>query len=127
MIFFLLSNIALSETDTQLWLSTNVRKKVAKDLRIEWTQHLRFEYDISQIQSVMPELELRYKPIKPLSLKIGYRYVYEHTKSGDFEVAHRYHFQISTGKTVGPLKIAYRLRYQEKHEEDEYDKQEHHG
>ena len=56
---------------------------------------------MSQVQSIMPELELRYKPIKPLSMKIGYRYVYERTKNDDFEPAHRYHFQISTGKKFG--------------------------
>ena len=98
-----------------------MRKKIAKDVRIEWTQHLRFDHNVSQIQSVMPELELRYKPIKILSMKIGYRYIYERTKNGDFEPAHRYHFQVSTGKKFGSVKVAYRLRYQEKHEEDEYD------
>ena len=121
MILLLLSKILFAETDTQFWLSTNIRKKIAKDVRIEWTQHLRFDHNISQIQSAMPELELRYKPIKPLSMKIGYRYIYERTKNGDFEPAHRYHFQVSTGKKFGSVKVAYRLRYQEKHEEDEYD------
>ena len=116
-----LSKILFAETDTQFWLSTNMRKKIAKDLRIELTQHFRFDNNISQIQSVMPELELRYKPIKPLAMKIGYRYIYERTKNGDFEPAHRYHFQVSTGKNFGSVKVAYRLRYQEKHEEDEYD------
>ena len=121
MILLLLSKILFAETDTQLWLSTNVRKKIAKDFRIEWTQHLRLDTNISQIQSAMPELELRYKPINSLSMKIGYRYIYESTKNGDFEPAHRYHFQVSTGKKIGLIKVAYRLRYQEKHEEDEYD------
>ena len=54
-------------------------------------------------------------------MKIGYRYIYERTKNGDFEPAHRYHFQVSTGKKFGSVKVAHRLRYQEKHEEDEYD------
>ena len=98
-----------------------MRKKIAQNVRIEWTQHLRFDHNISQIHSVMPELELRYKPIKPLSMKIGYRYIYERTKNSDFEPAHRYHFQVSTGKKFGSVKAGYRLRYQEKHEEDEYD------
>ncbi len=121
MILLLLSKILFAETDMQFWLSTNMRKKIANDVRIEWTQHLRFDHNISQIKSVMPELELRYKPIKPLAMKIGYRYIYERTKNGDFEPAHRYHFQVSTGKKFGSVKVAYRLRYQEKHEEDEYD------
>ena len=121
MILLLLSQLVSAETDTQLWMSTNVRKKVVKDWRVEYTQHLRFENNISQVESVMPELELRYKPFKPLSMKIGYRYIYERTKNGDFEPAHRYHFQVSTGKKFGPVKIGYRMRYQEKHEEDEFD------
>lgn len=121
MIILLLSQLASAETDTQLWLSTNLRKKLAKDWRVEWTQHLRFEDNMSHVQSVMPEVELRYKPLKYLSMKIGYRYVYERTKHDDFEPAHRYHFQISTGKKLGSVKIGYRLRYQEKHEEDEFD------
>ena len=117
----LLSQLAFAETDTQLWMSTNVRKKVIKDWRVEYTQHLRFTDNVSQVESIMPEFELRYKPIKPLSMKIGYRYIYERTKNGDFEPAHRYHVQVSTGKKFGPVNVGYRLRYQEKHEEDEYD------
>ena len=120
-LLLLLSQLALAQTDTQLWMSTNVRKKVIKDWRVEYTQHLRFTDNISQVESIMPEFELRYKPIKPLSMKIGYRYIYERTKNDDFEPAHRYHFQVSTGKKFGSVKVGYRLRYQEKHEEDEFD------
>ena len=120
-LFLWVCQIAMANTDSQLWMSTNVRKNVANDLRVEWTQHLRFDANISQIQSIMPEVELRYKPLKPLSLKIGYRYIVERSKSGNFEPAHRYHFQLSTSKKFSVIKVGYRIRYQEKHEEDEFD------
>ena len=121
LLLMLLSQLVHAETDTQLWMSTNVRKNVVQDWRVEYTQHLRFTDNISQVESIMPEFELRYKPIKPLSVKIGYRYIHERTKNDDFEPAHRYHMQLSTGKKFGPVKVGYRLRYQEKHEEDEFD------
>ena len=54
------------ETDSQLWMSTNVRKKVIKDWRVEYTQHLRFENNISDVQSVMPEFELATSQSNPL-------------------------------------------------------------
>ena len=120
-LLMLFSQLAQADTDTQLWMSTNVRTKIIKDWRVEYTQHLRFTDNISQTESIMPEFELRYKPIKPLSMKIGYRYIYERTKNDDFEPAHRYHIQLSTGKKFGSVKVGYRLRYQEKHEEDEFD------
>jgi hypothetical protein len=120
-VVLLFSTTANAKNDSQLWLSANARYKPLPKMRMEFTQHLRFDNNISQVESVMPELEMQYSPIKPLAVKIGYRYISERTKNNDFEPAHRYHIQISTQKEMGPLEFSYRLRYQEKHEEDEYD------
>jgi hypothetical protein len=115
------SSASFGSTDGQLWLSANARYKPHKTLRLEITQHLRLSNNLSQVEKVMPELEMQYRPIKPLSVSIGYRYISERTKNNDFEPAHRYHAQLSSKKDIGPLELSYRLRYQEKHEEDEFD------
>ena len=120
-VFALLGRNAAAETDAQLWLSANARYKPISKMRLELTQHLRFNENVTRVESVMPELEVQYRPFKPLAVKIGYRYIQERTKNGDFEPAHRYHVQLSTKKKFGPIEIGYRLRYQEKHEPDEFD------
>lgn len=118
---FIINNLLLADSEGQLWLESSLRAKIAKKLRLEWSQHLRFDHNISSFQSVMPEIELRYKPIKMISIKLGYRYIYEKNKNDRFDPAHRYHIQLSTNKKIGMAKLSYRIRYQEKHEEDEFD------
>ena len=92
-----LSQLVHADTDAQLWMSTNVRTKVNQDWRFEYTQHLRFTDNISDVQSVMPEFELAISQLNP-SDEDWVSIYYERTKE-DFEPAHRYHVQLSTEKS----------------------------
>ena len=112
---------ATAARDTLLWTSASIRYKPHKKLKLELSQHLRLDQNLSQVERTMPELELTYRPAGWLDLGIGYRYIFERTKNGDLEPAHRYHGQLGLEHELGPVEISYRLRYQEKHEEDEFD------
>lgn len=116
-----LSRPANAEQDTLLWSSASIRYKAHKKLKLELTQHLRLNQNLSQLERVMPELELTYRPTDWLDLGVGYRYIFERTKNGDLEPAHRYQGELGLEHALGPVELSYRLRYQEKHEEDEYD------
>ena len=78
-VFALLGRNAVAETDAQLWLSANARYKPISKVRLELTQHVRFSENVTRVESVMPELEVQYRPFKPLAVKIGYRYIQERT------------------------------------------------
>jgi len=118
---FGLCTTASAENEVLLWNSASVRYKPHKQIKFELSQHFRFDQNITQLESIMPELEMEYRPTKWIDVGVGYRYIYERTKNGDLEPAHRYHIQAATSQDFGPIELSYRLRYQEKHEVDEYD------
>jgi len=120
LLFLLFANQAEAQSNQFVWMRTSLRYKPIKPITLEATQHFRFAVTPNQIDSLNPELTLKYAPLKWFNLGIGYRYIYERTKNDDLEPAHRYHIQTAVDRNFGPTELSYRLRYQEKHEEDEY-------
>ena len=117
---FFLPTLAQAEVDDKLWLKAGLRAKPVKGVKLEFTQHLRYDTNITRQKSVMPELEVAYRPISWLQLATAYRYVSERGKSGDFEPAHRFTVLSEVDPELGPVELSYRLQYQEEHDSQSF-------
>jgi len=69
------SFFALNAQDTELWTSAEARYKLNKELRVDFTNGLRLNQNISEFKSDLMELGLRYRIVKGLTVRGAYRYV----------------------------------------------------
>ncbi len=118
-LLLLLPSSAQAESSAELWSAAGVKYKLAKKLKLDFTQHLRFEDDISQVQSFMPTLALAYRLRPKLKVAMGYRFAYKRTGSGDFERRHRLHTDAIGAYKFGDGTASYRLRLQATAKPDE--------
>lgn len=110
----LVSTRARADEDVQLWTSAGVRYRVSKDWRLEYEQHLRFDQDVSRMESVKPELGVSWKATDLARMGLGYRYSMERNKDDEWRPEHRLHVQGALGTEFGPVSVAYRMRFQER-------------
>ena len=110
---------ALAETDNLLWTSVGVQARPAKRLKAEVAIQTRYDQNASELESVLPEVELGFLPTSWFELSGGLRAISERSKSGDREPAQRLHIQGELEKELGPVELSWRLRYQSKKEFDE--------
>ena len=101
-----------ARADVQLWSEAGVRAQLAKRTQLTFDQHLRFDADVSRVQSVMPEAGLHHRFEKWLRAGIGYRLEYE--RDGTELVArHRGHIYGRARYKLGAFQLVYKLQYQE--------------
>ena len=105
---------ATAGEDVQVWTSAGVRYRAAKKVRLEYEQHLRFDQNVSRLESVKPEAKLSWKASDWARLGLGYRYSQERNGQDEWKPEHRFHLQGSVGMDLGPVGMGYRLRFQER-------------
>jgi hypothetical protein len=71
---------------------------------------------LSRTESVMPEVELRYRLIKALHLGGGYRFMYKRDGDGEFENAHRVFFDAKVRWLIATMGMCVRMRLQDNFE-----------
>jgi hypothetical protein len=106
-------DMAHGQSDTQLWAEGSIGRELSRTVAIGGGVHFRFDRDISELESAMPELELAYRVANWLRVGPGYRLEYERTGSGDFTVRHRLVGDANLRFDAGPVSFGYRVRLQE--------------
>lgn len=104
---------ARAESDAQLWMEVGMVKKLGKRFELSFDQHLRFDEDISRVESIMPELMLSYRLHKLLRFAVGYRLQYERNNDGALVLRHRGTIDVRPHYEVGPIELSCRARFQE--------------
>ena len=107
------SGIAFGEDEAQLWTETGVRLKATKAFAVTLTENIRLRDNFATFDSVKSDLEAEWRAHKHFRLGIGYRLSFETNKNGRFEGAHRVHLQAVARNKTGPLRLSYRVRFQE--------------
>ena len=105
---------AQAQDDGQLWLDAGLRYRPIRPLRITFEQRVRFDEDISRVESVIPQLVVSYDPIDFLRISLAYRFIWSRGGSGEFEDAHRLHLDARFRGEVDRVELSYRLRFQER-------------
>lgn len=113
LMYALSANLACADSDGQLWMSAGVRYPVSKKFNLEAAQHLRFDEDISSFDNIKTDLEASWKVASWLRTGTGYRFTLEADDDDGLEREHRFHLQGQPKKSLGPVDVSYRLRFQE--------------
>lgn len=109
---------AQADSKAELWLAAGIKYKLRDKLKLNYTQHLRFQEGASELKSLMPALALSFRLHRNVKVATGYRYAYKRT-GGDFDNRHRLHADALTSYALGDFKASYRLRFQNTFKEDE--------
>lgn len=104
---------ALADADSQIWMAGGVSHGLGERTRITIEQQVRLDDNVSRLGALMPEAGLDHDPIDWLRLGTGYRLSYERDGSGDLVLRHRVHADARARVSLGPVRVGYRLRFQE--------------
>lgn len=108
-----LAGQARAESDVQLWTKAGVGHDLSDDVSLVGDLHLRFDENVSRVESLMPEVEVRYDLAKWFQIAGGYRLQYMRDGDGDLVVRHRFHGDGSLQYDLGDVRLEYRLRFQQ--------------
>jgi hypothetical protein len=103
---------AHADRDLQLWLEASVSRKLGR-FTAGVEQGLRFGDDVSRLEAFLPAASLAYRPHKAIRLGVGYRFEYERNRRGEMVMRHRLHAEARPRLDLGPVRLTYRLRFQE--------------
>jgi len=120
-VLLLLPHLAnASGNDFQLWTEAGVRYKISKQFGLKFEQHLRFDENVSDLGSAMPQLSVSYRSFKFLRLEGGYRFKAEDRNDGTGKYKHRHRFfaDVRLRYRFKPVTLRYRLRFQEQFGKD---------
>jgi hypothetical protein len=99
--------------DLQQWNELGVAADVSDDTAVSLEQHLRFDVDAGQVDSVMPEAGLQHKLREWARIGAGYRLQYQRDKDDEMVVRHRFHVYGKLRRDLGDLRAEWRLQLQE--------------
>ena len=114
--FCLFSTTVMAQTDDQLWTSGGVRYRPKKKIRIDLTQHIRMDQDISRVGSVITEGGISKTHKSGLRVGGAYRFQMSSKKKVQLEPKHRVDLYGRFKKEVGPMAFSYRFQFQEGYE-----------
>ncbi len=98
------------------WMEAGVGYTLPLDLSVELCAQLKLDESISRVKSVLPQVGLGYRPTEWLKISLGYRFIYERDKYGDFDYGHRVFLDGQTSLKVAMARLKYRLRFQDEWE-----------
>ena len=113
-LIFLLIQCSYGADDYQNWTKISFEKKLPFSLKLELTQGLRLENQLSTINQAFFEISVSYKVSSNLRVNIPYRYsVYED------KIKHRLSFGASYQYSFKPVSLKYRIKYYRLYENGE--------
>ena len=91
----------------------NLKKKVTNKITVNLNGQLRFNDNISFLQTYLAEIGGQYKISKNFDFALYYRFVNKRkNESKDFKIRHRFYADLGYDKKLGIIKFENRLRYQ---------------
>lgn len=100
--------------DVQAWTGAGLTLSPVRKLDLQLEPQLRFNENVSKIQSALTDTGVRYNLSKRLRLGAGYRIEYQRYGGGPLAWGHRVHFDIEPSvKVAKKIRFRYRLRLQE--------------
>jgi hypothetical protein len=112
-ILFLCVKGAFAQDGVGLRSGVSLQKKLTNKLTLNLNGQLRFNNDISYLQTYLFELGSEYKISKAFDAGIYYRFVNrKKNETKEFNQRHRFYADLGYGKKFGVIKFENRLRYQ---------------
>jgi hypothetical protein len=98
--------------DLRLWTGAKIEKDFGKDWRLSLEQEFRFKENISKINNIFTEAELRYRINRNFYLNAGFRYTSDRNDDGSYDGLARNHFSLQYRGRLEFVTFEYRLKYQ---------------
>ncbi len=98
--------------DLRLWTGAKIEKDFGKDWMLSLEEEIRFKEDISEINNILTEAELRYRINKNFYLNAGFRYTSDRNDDGSYDGLARNHFSLQFRGRLEYITFDYRLKYQ---------------
>ena len=98
--------------DLRLWTGVKIEKDFGKDWRLSLEEEIRFKEDISEINNIFTEAELRYRINKNFYLDAGFRYTSDRNDDGSYDGLARNYFSLRYRGRLEFITFDYRMRYQ---------------
>ncbi|MBP8156728.1 MAG: DUF2490 domain-containing protein [Leadbetterella sp.] len=107
------ANITKAQDGVGLRSGVSLEKKITKKVTLNATGQLRFNNNISYLQTYMFELGGEYKISKAFDAAVYYRFANRRKdETKEFKNRHRFYDDLGYDKKFGPIKLENRLRYQ---------------
>jgi hypothetical protein len=104
---------AIAQDGVGLRSGVNLQKKLNKKITLNANGQLRFNGNISYLQTYLFELGGSYKISKAFDAAVYYRFVNRRKdETKEFKNRHRFYADLGYGKKFGAIKFENRLRYQ---------------
>lgn len=119
--FFLVNVFTYAQVRRNLasWTSVEVGYKIDKNWDIGIEGQLRLKENLEEIDDYFAEFSARRELFKGFRLGVGLRYIRENDNRGKiqgYENHFRFHIDANYKHKLGPFRIGYRLRFQDKNE-----------
>ena len=98
--------------EVELRLDVGLKVELPADLRLRFTQNIRFDDRIRRFYQLAPELELGYAPLEWLYWGVGYRYSYDLDSQADFQHRHRPYSRLVFPWKLKPVHLIWRMQWQ---------------
>jgi hypothetical protein len=98
--------------DLRLWTGAKIEKDFGTDWRLSLEEEIRFKENISEIDNIFTEAELRYRINKNFYLNAGFRYTSDRNDDGSYDGLARNHFSLQYRGRLEFITFDYRLKYQ---------------
>lgn len=115
-VILVISSSSYAADDFQLWFEVGAKYNLNKKFRLDFDQHIRLDDNASGIESISPELAVKYDFLKFLSFKGGYRFTVEPVSKNGGTVNdywHRIFADARFRQRFKPISLIYRFRFQE--------------
>lgn len=98
--------------DAQLWSALQIRKDIAKDLRLDIEQGWRIAQNISRTDEIYTQAALEFDFARWFEMSISYRFSQERFRENGLEYGHRFCLDFQFEKDIKRWEFAYRQRLQ---------------
>jgi len=111
---FLLIHCSYGADDYQSWTKISIEKELLPSFKLELTQGLRLEDQLSTFNQTFFEISISYKVLSDLRVEIPYRYAVYQDK-----IKHRSSFSASYQYSFKHVSLKYRLKFYRLYEDGE--------
>ena len=101
-----------AEDEVELRLDVGFKLKLPADLRLRFTQNIRFDDRIQRFYQLAPELEFGYAPFSWLYWGIGYRYQFDLDDAEVFQHRHRPYTRLLFPLKIDIVRLIWRAQWQ---------------
>jgi hypothetical protein len=98
--------------DAALWMGLTIEKKLNPSLSFEFSEELRFNENISQLNTIFSEVGIGYKIIKRFTISGSYRFTQKRGLDDFYYSRHRYNLEATYRIKVKKIHLTVRERFQ---------------